>query len=171
MQGACYGGRGVRELYVKFAWQRFLRATRHRPRRDLPADRQKQLWRRRKRVILSTGSELVRWLESEIERIQRGGKTPVGWAPLFDAGSGVLYLRARAVCLEANEQDVLGALVERTATTLQVLKKASDCDNPSRVLKGLVKKYPELKKHIVLPGRKGQGGYSTTIRFGAPETI
>jgi len=85
--------------------------------------------------------------------------------PIFNATRGILQLENRPVCLECNEQDVLGVLVRLGATTLQVLRKESNCDNPNRVLTGLIRKYALLKKHIFLPGGKGHGGYSTTIRL------
>ena len=47
--------------------------------------------------------------------------------------------------------------------TLKSLRSKSNCRNPNMVLQNLINKYPFLKKYISLPGKKGRGGYSTTI--------
>jgi hypothetical protein len=92
-------------------------------------------------------------------------RAPKGTAPALDRARGILLLKRGPVSLEANEQDTLKALVETGASTLQRLRSDSGCEHPDRILRKLVTKYPELAKRITLPGKKGLGGYSTTIQF------
>ena len=86
--------------------------------------------------------------------------------PVLDPRNGViLFCDGTSLSLEANEQAVLSVLVKRHATTLSVLRLESSCDNPDRVLKRLRDKDRRLKASIKLPGGKGKGGYSTTIKL------
>jgi hypothetical protein len=95
-----------------------------------------------------------------------GGKTPAGGkrpsnVPTFNLKTGVLTMGGNAYTATSSERHVLRVLVERQTATLPELEQAAK--RPDRVLKGLLKKYPALKKRITLPGRAGHGGYSTTI--------
>ena len=103
--------------------------------------------------------------------LRRGLRAIVVWCdgkqqfiPIFDEENGVLVLENGPVALEANEQDVLKPLVKERAMTLQNLRRASGCEHPDRILRRLQTKDSSLEEHIRLPGGKGHGGYSTTIR-------
>lgn len=82
--------------------------------------------------------------------------------PTFNMKTGLLKIRGNAYTATRSERHVLRVLVERQSATLTELQQANG--RPDKVLKGLLKKYPALKKHITLPGRAGHGGYSTTIK-------
>lgn len=62
--------------------------------------------------------------------------------------------------------DVLESLVVLRAATTQILEKHANRSGVSKLLGKLRKNYKELAPYIILPGRKGTGGYQTTIRDG-----
>lgn len=104
--------------------------------------------------------ELDKWLAALC--VQQGEL--LDEAPVFNPATGVLVIGDQSLALEAVEADVLGALVEHRAIPLQQLRNESRCDEPHKVLKKLISKYPSLRRFISLPGAKGRGGYRTTIR-------
>ena len=113
-------------------------------------------------------AELLRALDQVDERLglkarPSDKKAPDG--PTIDPDKGILFLNGQPISLEANEHDVLKQLVASRAMTLKALRTASGCEHPDRVLRNLQTKHDGLEKHIKLPGRKGRGGYSTTIRL------
>lgn len=81
-------------------------------------------------------------------------------------GNRRLRIGDRVVVLDPPAAAVLGALVQVKAATKPELERASKQEDPGRELRKLVRKYPELDRHITRPGGKGRGGYSTTIREG-----
>jgi hypothetical protein len=104
-------------------------------------------------------------LANEIEReahAATGRRDGRSKGAVFNRTSGVLTVNGTPLArLEHGEKDVLALLVEKGAASFGDLKKAHD--RPDRVLKALRTKYPALKKHIILPGGPGRGGYTTTI--------
>jgi hypothetical protein len=77
---------------------------------------------------------------------------------------GRLRIGDRIVKLDPPIAAALKALVERGAASSSDLASRSMLDDPGRELRKLVKKFPESAPYITLPGRKGSGGYRTTIR-------
>ncbi len=100
---------------------------------------------------------------SDMRRFVLDGKKQPPAACVFDPERKILILKGKPIALQANEEDLIKMLIEKKATTLQILRRC--CSNPQKVLANLQNKYPALKKFISLPGRKGQGGYSTTIEL------
>lgn len=78
-------------------------------------------------------------------------------------GDGRYQVGREIVCLDGSKSLVLQALVELRGANLAALKKQSGVLNPSATLKSIHARHPLLAPFIVLPGGKGQGGYSTTI--------
>jgi hypothetical protein len=103
---------------------------------------------------------MLRKLDELIEDLGGKSKQPAN-VPTFNIKTGVLTIGEIAYTPTTSERHVLRVLVERQTATLPELEQAAA--RPDRVLKGLLKKYPALKKRITLPGRAGHGGYSTTI--------
>lgn len=70
-----------------------------------------------------------------------------------------------AIVLGLQEKDVIGALAKLKSADLPTLKKASGYEYAATVLKRLTHKKQNalLKQFIVMPGKRGSGGYSTTI--------
>jgi hypothetical protein len=87
-------------------------------------------------------------------------KTP---RPILDPETSILTFNGRQLKLTQGERDVLKVLILKGACSLEGLRDAND--RPDRVLRGLIKKYPELETYISLPGGPGKGGYSTTIKL------
>ncbi len=79
-------------------------------------------------------------------------------------GKGRVRIGDQTLSLEPQFADVLEALIELRAATKPELQKRSGREEPGRLLNKLVRKIPSLRPYIVLPGRRGKGGYSTTIR-------
>ena len=78
-------------------------------------------------------------------------------------GEGRVRIGQRTIKLEPPLAAALEALIKRRAATKAELTVDSKLVDPGRELRRLVKKHPDLAPHITLPGRKGKGGYSTTI--------
>ena len=110
-----------------------------------------------------TPAHILMVLEADAEAPPATDK-PEAPLPAFDPATEQLLLNGRRYSLEDNEVNVLRALVGKGALQLGQLRNQSGCDKANQVLSNLRRKYPALKKHIILPGRKGRGGYSTTIR-------
>jgi len=79
-------------------------------------------------------------------------------------GKGRVRIGDETLSLEPQFADVLEALVGLGAAMKPDLQKRSGRDEPGRLLNKLVRKFPRLRSYIVLPGRRGKGGYRTTIR-------
>ena len=75
-----------------------------------------------------------------------------------------LRIAGKTVTLTAREDSVLAALVSLQSASKQALEETSGYGDAVRVLRGLVNKYHKLKKWITFPGKKGHGGYQTTVR-------
>jgi HEAT repeat protein len=65
--------------------------------------------------------------------------------------------------IEEKEAYVLEAIVELRAADKKSLIERSGVADAPRILKRIREKYLKLAPHIVCPGRRGRGGYSTTI--------
>ncbi|MGA2798244.1 MAG: hypothetical protein ABSE63_11740 [Thermoguttaceae bacterium] len=113
--------------------------------------------------------EIVEWARAWIDRKKiesRLTRKPlVNVDCVFDPERKILVLKGKPLALESNEEEVLKALVDARAITLQELRNKSLCPQANKVLTKLLDKYHALKKFIFLPGSKGKGGYSTTIRL------
>jgi hypothetical protein len=66
--------------------------------------------------------------------------------------------------LDVTQASVLESLVRLEAASLDELRKESGCNDAARILKRIKQSHPPLAPFITLPGRKGHGGYRTTIR-------
>lgn len=82
-----------------------------------------------------------------------------------------LIIDNRSIVLEEAEADVVTALVELKAADLPTLAKQAGQRYPAKVLTRLVEKYDGLDEFITLPGGRGRGGYSTTIRLAARQCL
>lgn len=83
--------------------------------------------------------------------------------PVVFHSDGLYMAGAMPIRLEGAEADVMQALVELKAATADQLVKRSGDSHAVRDLKSIKNKHPFLGEHIILPTRKGQGGYRTTI--------
>ena len=66
--------------------------------------------------------------------------------------------------IDERESYVLQALVELRVADKAALIKKSGVKTAPRVLKRICEKYAQLATYIVLPGKRGSGGYRTTIK-------
>lgn len=89
---------------------------------------------------------------------------------LSGAGSAVAYLGDhrikvgdRVLTLEPSEGDAVQTLVKQRSGLLTALAKDSGVDDFHRVIRRVVRKFPQLKDWIFIPERRGAGGYSTMI--------
>lgn len=78
-------------------------------------------------------------------------------------GDGRVQIGNETITLESQPAEVLQALVELRSATKPQLQKHSGRDEPDKLLKRIVGRFPILKPHIRFPGTRGKGGYSTTI--------
>ncbi len=78
-------------------------------------------------------------------------------------GDGIYQKGSENIKLDGNEANVVQALLELGAATKDELTKQSGVSDASRVLRGVHRKHAMLRDSITLPGRKGRGGYRTTI--------
>lgn len=78
-------------------------------------------------------------------------------------GGGRLRIGTVTVALEGQEELVLEALVDLQAATKMQLERESGVSDAVRILKGIVKKH-SLEGYVTSPGRRGAGGYQTTIQ-------
>jgi len=79
-------------------------------------------------------------------------------------GKGLYQVDPESILLTGYQADVLHALVELRAASLEQLRTQSGCDNPSATLKSIRERHSLLAPFIRMAGRKNSGGYSTTIR-------
>lgn len=79
-------------------------------------------------------------------------------------GGGKYKVDETMISLTGAQADVLQALVELQGASLDELRTHSGAPNPAIALKQICKSHPLLSPFISLPGGKGKGGYSTTIR-------
>ena len=78
-------------------------------------------------------------------------------------GEGKVRVGNETKKLESQLSDVLQALVEmEAATTPDLIQKSGRVEAP-KLLRKIVKKFPMLEPYISFPGKRGSGGYSTTI--------
>jgi len=92
----------------------------------------------------------------------RSGASPAGPDAAYLDGHR-LRIGADAFSLTFRQRAVLGALVRLGASDKGQLETESGYSDAIRVLRDIVRKYPRLQQHITFPGRKGRGGYRTTI--------
>lgn len=79
------------------------------------------------------------------------------------AGEGRLRIDTETICLDEVEQYVIESLVAlRAAKKQELISHCGNGDAP-RILKRIVTKHKRIAPFIRLPGKKGQGGYGTTI--------
>jgi hypothetical protein len=78
-------------------------------------------------------------------------------------GVGKVRVGNKKFTLESQLADVLQSLVELGAATEPQLRDHSGHGEPVKLLRKLVKKFPLLAPYIHFPGKRGGGGYSTTI--------
>lgn len=81
--------------------------------------------------------------------------------------SGKLTIGDETITLTDRQRNVLQALVEKRSAQKSELISASGHDEAPKILRGLVNSYPVLARFITTPGRKGAGGYRTTIAAAA----
>lgn len=84
---------------------------------------------------------------------------------LFERPNKVKIADAAPIVLEDIEAAVIQALIELGAGNQLQLADRSGVNQPGRILKRIVDKHPQLGRYIILPGRKGHGGYRTTIEM------
>ena len=83
-------------------------------------------------------------------------------------GNGRLRIGDETYLLEANHEEMLEVLLDgHGAASKGQLEKVDE--KVARVLQGLRQLHPAIEAHIVLPGRKGKGGYRTTIVDARPD--
>jgi hypothetical protein len=82
-------------------------------------------------------------------------------------GGGRVQIGDETITLEPQFSEVLEALVELRSATKPQLQKRSGRPEADKLLKKLVERFPILTPYIQSPGRRGKGGYSTTITNGA----
>ncbi len=111
-----------------------------------------QRWRASMRL-----SEAVSYLEAECERRQ-------GVLEAFSLGDGCFEVGSEAIKLESAQASVLESLVTLRAATKSELVRQSGVADAPRVLKQIKRQVPVLSRFILIPGRRGKGGYRTTIR-------
>jgi hypothetical protein len=92
----------------------------------------------------------------------------VAHEPPVCLGSGKFSVGDRQISLEDIEAIVVEALVDLRSANQEELRQHSGVNDAPRVLARVAKKYPDLGRHIILPGKRGAGGYSTTIERAAP---
>lgn len=110
--------------------------------------------------ILKSDFEASRIAEPESANAQKGEERLA-----FFHGDGLYRVDGvPPIRLEGAQADVLEALVETHAATKDRLISSSGHSDAPRVLKSICASFPQLAPFITLPGRKGKGGYSTTIR-------
>lgn len=79
-------------------------------------------------------------------------------------GDGRYKVGGETLKIGKTPDKVLGALVSLGAAMKQELADKAGVRDACRHLRLIVRKYPLLAPYISLPGRKGQGGYRTTIK-------
>jgi hypothetical protein len=79
-------------------------------------------------------------------------------------GNGVVRINDEPVALELQEATVLQALIQLGgAATRPDLEKKAGVKDVAETMKKLKTRFPD---YITLPGRRGKGGYATTIKDG-----
>ena len=79
-------------------------------------------------------------------------------------GKGVVRIGDEPVALEYQEATVLQALIQLGgAATRPDLEKKASVKDVAEIMKKLETRFPG---YITLPGRRGRGGYGTTIKDG-----
>lgn len=91
-----------------------------------------------------------------------GTDTPSGHRAEF-LGEGRYQVGETVLTLGSAQAKVLESLVELRTASKQRLVDVSGTDDAPRVLKTIRTNHPELARFIQLPGRKGAGGYRTSI--------
>ena len=86
--------------------------------------------------------------------------------PPVALGDGRFLVGDHPISLEGRQSYVLDALVDLRTASMSQLAKHSGVDDVARQLKRICERFPQLAAHITLPGGRGKGGYSTTIRKG-----
>ncbi|MHB1038002.1 MAG: hypothetical protein ACYC35_27330 [Pirellulales bacterium] len=84
--------------------------------------------------------------------------------PIYRSGGKLQIGDMPPISLEGNAELLVGYLVEHGTANSTELRTKANVDKPARVLDGLLDNYPVLNAFIGRPGRKGRGGYWTTIR-------
>lgn len=84
-------------------------------------------------------------------------------APVAFLGENRIRVGTRILTLEYAEGQAVEALVKKKSGLVTELAKLSQVDEFHRVIRRVVKKFPELGEHIRMPERHGAGGYSTTM--------
>jgi len=80
-------------------------------------------------------------------------------------GNGIFFAGNQNIRLDRAEEIVIETLIEARALSKDELITRSGVDDAVRILKRIKKKHPAIGKAIVLPGGKGRGGYSTSIKM------
>ena len=80
-------------------------------------------------------------------------------------GGGKLRIAGETLAFEGQEELVLQALIEAGAATKTELENKSGVSDAVAILKRIIRKHPQLKDYITLPGGRGKGGYRTTIKL------
>lgn len=78
-------------------------------------------------------------------------------------GNGKLLVDRQGITVEGAEETVLEALIELRQCKMPELVAKSGYKKAARILKRIVEKHHALNRFITLPGKRGKGGYSTTI--------
>jgi hypothetical protein len=114
-------------------------------------------------------SQQTNGAEEQTERVENAAAAEQSSAASEDAvwlGNRTIRIGDEIFSLEVQFAEVLEALVELGAATKPQLQKKSGKDDPDRLLRRLVKRFPRLQSYITFPGRRGKGGYRTTIKDG-----
>ena len=114
--------------------------------------------------------ELVSWQQlpqiredlNKLPHLERAVDISSGLGAEF-LGSGRYRVVGEELCFEGQQAKALAALVQLRSATKQSLVDKSGVEDAPRVLRMICKKFPQLAPFIRLPGKKGAGGYSTSI--------
>lgn len=117
------------------------------------------------KAIQDRDADVLEWFERLKDAAgPRGDGTPGETAILKD---NRIIIGDRVIVLGTTERDVVGALAKLKAADLRTLNNEAGYNHAAIVLKRLLHKKGNeiLRQFIVLPGGRGRGGYSTTIKL------
>lgn len=113
---------------------------------------------------IASGARAFDWVAIKTELWRIAIEAVAGDGEVLFLGGGRYQVGDKVTVLTGAQADVLQALVELQGASLDELRTHSGAPNPAIALKQICKSYPLLSPFITLPGGKGKGGYSTTIR-------
>jgi hypothetical protein len=156
-----------------FYWPLELPAEAHPEFKKLSVDQQplfrKLLGKNRRKALAMTMEEVADWQERIRRERAKLLTTPSNGAEQAATeaiwlGNDVVRIGDKPVSLEFQESTVLEALIGLGGAAKRPdLEKKALVKDVAEIMKKLKDRFPE---HIVLPGRRGRGGYTTTIKDG-----